>query len=262
MFEEPFDAYLGYLLQLTKDIVPTDKDLEIALTCYSPKLVSNNSSRWTLWVSMDIRSQFDQQKGLLMPNRTHGSFVEFLISYRNYLESRGELPPFFAVKKPYSKSSTSNSLPPMLSSCGTLTSHSDLLAPTQCWSYSNPDLQTPEFYKMQPHEAYKIQSPELYKMHPSPLMMTSALQSSSYQSSIPRSSTSMALFNGELYDSNQIQFEPEYYVPSDNGSFYYPSQYALYQEPDYYVANECTLSPDVVAAVSISDHYDLDMGCY
>ena len=213
----------------------------MALSKFAPKITGVNSNRWTLWVSMDIRCQFDQQKALLMPSRTHGSFVEFLLSYRNFLDSKGELPPFFCIKKPYSKSSTSNSLPPMISSSGTLNSSSENAnQSTHCWSYSSPELR-----------------PEP-KVYPSPLIMATSWDSPYLTT--PRTSTNVALFDGAIYDNSQLQFEPEYYLASD-GSFYHSSQYSLYQEPEYYTPHEM-VSPDVVAAVSIADYHHDTMGCY
>lgn len=93
MFEEPFDAYLLYLLNLTASLTSFD-----ALTnaCYetSYNLTPVTTSRWTLWISREIRTLFDDRKSILAPTKSHGGFVEILISYRNQLKKRGELPYF------------------------------------------------------------------------------------------------------------------------------------------------------------------------
>jgi hypothetical protein len=113
MFEEPFDAYLGYLLQLTLDLSSLDAEFERRLQTFAPAITINSASRWTLWVSRDIRQLFDQQKALLMPTRTHSAFVEFLIAFRMYLESKGCLTPFYRTKSQYSITSRPPCPPPL-----------------------------------------------------------------------------------------------------------------------------------------------------
>ena len=232
-------------------MVAQDFDLERDFKPYAPKLVTNNSNRWTLWVSMDVRCFFDQQKNKLLPACTHGVFVEFLLSYRNYLDSRGELPPFFGHKKhPYSKSSTSNSLPPMLSSSGTLTSKSEFTS-SNCWGLSSPQVQ-----KGQNPEYQQFTSPDLQGIshcdYNTGQMEVNSGDNSYYNS--PSTATTVALIDDALYDITLSPPEANYYLAND-GSFYFAnqSQYARYPELEYYTCNQNLVSPDVVAAVSFDD---------
>lgn len=101
MFHEPFDAYLGYLLENTLDLKEIDINLEHRLKGFTSYPSTASSARWTLWVSREIRQLFDQQKSNLAPLRTHGAFVELLLAYRNYLESIGSLPKFVASRRHY-----------------------------------------------------------------------------------------------------------------------------------------------------------------
>jgi len=92
-FQDPFDAYLAYLLSISNHLTtPFDESWNRKL--FDAPRASGSSSRWTLWVSKEIRKQFDNRKRLLCPNKTHGGFVELLLLYRNYLESIGQLPLF------------------------------------------------------------------------------------------------------------------------------------------------------------------------
>ncbi|KAJ3256705.1 hypothetical protein HK103_005200 [Boothiomyces macroporosus] len=103
-FMEPFDDYLGYLLQLTSNLTAFDPNLcreDAPVPC-------SGSNRWTLWVSKEIRQQFDKQKAILAPLRTHGAFIELLLAYRNYLEQQGTLPVFTHSKTSHHRSSTSH----------------------------------------------------------------------------------------------------------------------------------------------------------
>jgi hypothetical protein len=101
MFLEPYDAYLGYLLELTMNLKQFDPILEARLKDYSLFAGGSSSNRWTLWVSKDIRQLFDQQKNILAPLKTHGAFVELLLTNKQLLESRNMLPPFVYTKKSY-----------------------------------------------------------------------------------------------------------------------------------------------------------------
>jgi hypothetical protein len=101
MFLEPYDAYLGYLLELTMNLKQFDPILEARLKDYSLFAGGSSSNRWTLWVSKDIRQLFDQQKNILAPLKTHGAFVEMLLTNKQLLESQNMLPPFIYTKKSY-----------------------------------------------------------------------------------------------------------------------------------------------------------------
>ncbi|KAJ3271487.1 hypothetical protein HDV01_006617 [Terramyces sp. JEL0728] len=103
-FMEPFDDYLGYLLQLTSNLTAFDPNLcreDAPVPC-------SGSNRWTLWVSKEIRQQFDKQKAILAPLRTHGAFIELLLAYRNYLDQQGTLPVFTHSKTSHHRNSTSH----------------------------------------------------------------------------------------------------------------------------------------------------------
>lgn len=94
LFQEPFDAYLYYLLSISSTLtVPFDHSLEQKV----PELTKNSpasATRWTLWVPRDVRVQFDDRKLVLCPAKSHGGFVEMLLVYRNFLAASGTLPPF------------------------------------------------------------------------------------------------------------------------------------------------------------------------
>jgi hypothetical protein len=101
LFQEPYDAYLGYLLKLTLNLSEFDPLLEAKQKEFSLFVGSSSSNRWTLWVSKDIRQLFDQQKSLLASSKTHGAFVELLLIHKQLLESAGLLIPFQYNKKQF-----------------------------------------------------------------------------------------------------------------------------------------------------------------
>ncbi|KAJ3353515.1 hypothetical protein HDU91_005885 [Kappamyces sp. JEL0680] len=109
LFEEPFDAYLYYLLDISAALTgPFDTKLEDRLSELPPNS-QGSSSRWTLWVSKGIRELFDERKLVLAPAKTHGGFVEMLLVYRNQLADNGELPPFVKDGHSLSKKSSQTS---------------------------------------------------------------------------------------------------------------------------------------------------------
>jgi hypothetical protein len=132
-FMEPYDAYLAYLLELTKGLTSFDSNMDQRLrdNLVCPTL---SNQRWTLWVSRDIRSLFDQQKQILAPTRTHGCFVELLLVYRNHLESQNKLPVFVNTKRGFSTSLTTLD-----------NSSNNLLDPV--WSEDNKSLLSANLFK-------------------------------------------------------------------------------------------------------------------
>ncbi|KAI8911028.1 hypothetical protein EDD86DRAFT_204238 [Gorgonomyces haynaldii] len=84
-FEEPYDAYLNHLLELSKD-----------LTTFEPLQIDGKASkttagqnRWTVWVSREIRDRFAMRKQVLAPSKTHGQFIELLLLYKESLVEKG-----------------------------------------------------------------------------------------------------------------------------------------------------------------------------
>ncbi len=76
---------------------PFDTSLEELLSELPP--CSGTPSRWTLWVSGEIRHWFDERKEALAPGKTHGVFVELLLVYRNKMARNGILPLFVPQKE-------------------------------------------------------------------------------------------------------------------------------------------------------------------
>jgi len=110
IFEEPYDAYLQYLLSLADHYNTSIEDRFEESLAKLPKNFQGSTSRWTLWVSKDIRQLFDERKAVLAPNKTHGGFVEVLLAHRLALAESGQLIPFEkerfasdAMKKPSTK---------------------------------------------------------------------------------------------------------------------------------------------------------------
>lgn len=89
-FNEPYDQYLLYLLNLSGDLVTFDP-LHV-----DPKTtkISTGQSRWTVWVSREIRDRFNVRKNVLAPNKTHGQFVELLLAFKESLVEKNFNVPF------------------------------------------------------------------------------------------------------------------------------------------------------------------------
>ena len=99
LFQEPFDAYLVYLLQLVSEVNPKKLDLEKQIEPFAPSFERENTVRWTLWVSSDVRRLFEHQMSRIFDVHTHNGFVLFLLGYRNYLASIGKLPAFVPARR-------------------------------------------------------------------------------------------------------------------------------------------------------------------
>ena len=99
LLQEPFDAYLVYLLQLVSKINPRKLDLEKQIEPFAPSFERENTARWTLWVSSDVRRLFEHQMSRIFDVHTHNGFVLFLLGYRNYLASIGQLPAFVPKRR-------------------------------------------------------------------------------------------------------------------------------------------------------------------
>lgn len=96
---EPFDAYLKYLLVLTVQLKKCDLDqIQFGEHALNFDYSGSKNSRWTLWVSKQVRELFDDRKNELCPEKTHGNFVELLFCIRNYLESKNQLLKFVFFK--------------------------------------------------------------------------------------------------------------------------------------------------------------------
>ncbi|KAI8897762.1 hypothetical protein BC833DRAFT_565533 [Globomyces pollinis-pini] len=113
-FSEPYDAYLGYLLDLTKDMTAFYPGTEQRTKEFAGP-ATNSSQRWTLWVSKEIRQLFDQQKSILAPTRTHGAFVELLLVVRKMLQEENRLPPFnYSKRGPIPSHSPMSNISPLV----------------------------------------------------------------------------------------------------------------------------------------------------
>ena len=248
-FTKPFEEYLGYLLKLTKDIVPSDKDVERCIRRSSSKIGSGNSeipSRWTLWMSAKTRNLFDQQKETFLPGRTNVFFVEFLLSYKNNLDSRGQLPRFLKVKRPTSNRSTSSNLSSALEIRAALDFKSDFLPRS---SHSSPDLNPVEFFRQLSPESFPSQSLDAYRLDQSSSLNPLASQGSC----IPQSGTIMSILDADwsTFDGHH-NAKADCSLPIGITPIHQYRHNLLHRERQYF-KNEIAISSDIIAAVSITD---------
>jgi hypothetical protein len=68
-FEEPYDAFLGFLLEISRDQPSFDRFQFELKDSKAPQ----GQNRWTVWVSRDIRDRFNQRKAVLASTKTHGN---------------------------------------------------------------------------------------------------------------------------------------------------------------------------------------------